>query len=156
MESKFYDREKLSSEDILELIQIWEDEAGESFTDYCSFPHQSDEEFLTFLKTNYEVLYKYCIDRIIEEGDDWLQRTIQYVAEYCVEYYTYWIPDNNCGFWYKSFELGMYPLAHFIKENDLAWEGFVKFFTDPENTVSGTPYIDCYDIRKQFEDGREF
>lgn len=155
MESKFYDREKLDAEDILELIQIWEGEAGESFTDYCSFSHKSDEDFLAFLSTNYEVLYEYCTDRIVEEGDDLLQRTIQYVADYCTEYYTCWIPNNNCSFWDKSYELGMYPLAHFIKENDLAWEAFVRFFTDTMNTVSGTPYIDCYNIRKQFEDGRK-
>lgn len=153
--TRFYDREKLDVEDILELIQIWEDEAGESFTDYCSFSHQSDGDFLSFLSTNYEVLYKYCIECITEEGDDWLQRTVQYVADYCVEFYIYWIPDDNCGFWNKSYELGMYPLAHFIKENDLAWQNFKDFFTSGDNTVDGTPYIDCYNIRKQFEDGRK-
>lgn len=50
----------------------------------------------------------------------------------------------------------MYPLAHFIKKNDLAWKAFVEFFTDTDNTCSGTPYIDCYNIRKQFEDDRKF
>jgi hypothetical protein len=153
---KFYDREELDSKDILELIRIWEGGAGESFTDYCCFQRQSDADFLTFLSVWYEPLYDYCVNRIVEEGGNYLEYTIQYVADYCVDYYTSWIPGDNHEFWDKSYEIGMYPLAHFIKKNDLAWKAFVEFFTDTDNTCSGTPYIDCYNIRKQFEDDRKF
>lgn len=34
-----------------------------------------------------------------------------------------------------------------------AWEDFVDFFTSEKETASGTPYIDCYDIRELFENG---
>lgn len=43
-----------------------------------------------------------------------------------------------------------------VLTDDLAWKAFVEFFTDTDNTCSGTPYIDCYNIRKQFEDDRKF
>ena len=36
---------------------------------------------------------------------------------------------------------------------DGAWEDFVDFFTSEKETASGTPYIDCYDIRELFENG---
>lgn len=32
-------------------------------------------------------------------------------------------------------------------------EDFVDFFTSEKETASGTPYIDCYDIRELFENG---
>lgn len=128
----------------------------EALTDYCCFQRQSDADFLTFLSVWYEPLYDYCVNRIVEEGGNYLEYTIQYVADYCVDYYTSWIPGDNHEFWDKSYEIGMYPLAHFIKKNDLAWKAFVEFFTDTDNTCSGTPYIDCYNIRKQFEDDRKF
>lgn len=46
-----------------------------------------------------------------------------------------------------------YPLADFILKDDGAWEDFVDFFTSEKETASGTPYIDCYDIRELFENG---
>lgn len=155
-DKNFYCVGSLSPKDILELIQIWEGEAGESFTDCCCFQRQSDADFLTFLSLWYKPMYDYCTGRIKEEGGGWLEHTIQYVTDYCVEYCTNGIPNLNGQFCEMSYKVGMYPLAHFIMENDLAWKTFVEFFTDTDNTTTGTPYIDCYGIRKQFEDGRKF
>lgn len=50
-------------------------------------------------------------------------------------------------------EMAIYPLADFILKDDGAWEDFVDFFTSEKETASGTPYIDCYDIRELFENG---
>lgn len=33
------------------------------------------------------------------EGGNYLEYTIQYVADYCVDYYTSWIPGDNPEFW---------------------------------------------------------
>lgn len=44
--------------------------------------------------------------------------------------------------------MAIYPLADFILKDDGAWEDFVDFFTSEKETASGTPYIDCYDIRE--------
>lgn len=44
-------------------------------------------------------------------------------------------------------------VAEFILKDDGAWEDFVDFFTSGDNTVNGTPYIDCYNIRELFENG---
>lgn len=49
--------------------------------------------------------------------------------------------------------MAIYPLADFILKDDGAWENFVDFFTSEKETASGTPYIDCYDIRELFENG---
>lgn len=51
-DGNFYCVESLSPKDILELIRIWECEAGESFTDCCCFQRQSDADFLTFLSVS--------------------------------------------------------------------------------------------------------
>lgn len=66
----------------------------------------------------------------------------------CEDYATAWVPDNKFPPYNEQLELALYPLAEFILRDDTAWGEFVDFFT------SGTPYIDCYGIRKDFEDGR--
>lgn len=48
--TKFYNREDLNVKDVVDLIRIWEVEAGESFTDNCDFSRESDNNFLEFLK----------------------------------------------------------------------------------------------------------
>lgn len=151
MTGKFYNRENLSEKDIVDLIRIWESYAGESFTDYCSFSIKSDKSFLEFLKKEYPVLYKHHKE-VAEDG--WIENTVQYIMFHCEECITAWIPDNKFSPYNDQLELAFYPLAEFILKDDAAWEEFVDFFTSGNNTVSGTPYIDCYDIRKDFEDGR--
>lgn len=148
---KFYNREDLDVKDIVDLIRIWECEAGEAFDDCCSFKVSTGKEFLEFLKTNYPVLYDY--HQEVRE-DNWLSDTVQYINENCTDYCTEWIPEGKCNLWNDQYDLALYPLAEFILANDSAWQEFVDFFTSGDNTVSGTPYIDCYHIREDFEDGR--
>lgn len=149
--TKFYNREDLSKKDIVDLICIWESYAGESFTDYCSFSIKSDKSFLEFLEKEYPVLYKHHKE-VVEDG--WLGNTIQDIMSNCEDYATAWVPDNKFPPYNEQLELALYPLAEFILRDDTAWGEFVDFFTSGDNTVSGTPYIDCYGIRKDFEDGR--
>lgn len=150
--SKFYDREDLKSKDIVDLIGIWESYAGESFTDYCSFSGESDKNFLEFLEREYPVLYDY--HKEVVDSDDWIEYCIQYVVSHCEDYLTRWVPDGKFPLYNLQLELAMYPLAEFILKDDIAWQEFKDFFMSGDNTVSGTPYIDCYNIRKDFEDGR--
>lgn len=150
--SKFYDREDLKSKDIVDLIGIWEGEAGESFTDYCSFSRESDKNFLEFLEKEYPVLYDY--HKEVEVADDWIENTIQYIIFHCENYITRWAPYGKFPLHNLQLQLAMYPLAEFILKDDIAWQEFKDFFMSEDNTVSGTPYIDCYNIRKDFEDGR--
>lgn len=149
--SKFYKKEELNVRDVVDLIGIWEFHAGESFTDYCSFSRKSDKNFLEFLEKEYPVLFEY--HKEIAK-DDWLDNSIHYVVSNCERYITEWIPENKFPLYNEQLELVFYPLAEFILKDDKAWEEFVDFFTSGDNTVDGTPYIDCYDIRKDFEDGR--
>ena len=153
MTGKFYNREDLNAKDVVGLIGIWEASAGESFDDYCSFKVSTGKEFLEFLKNNYPMLYDY--HQEVKE-DYWLGDTVQYINESCTDYCTKWIPTgkNKYGLWDSQYDLALYPLAEFILTNDDAWKEFVDFFTSGSNTCSGTPYIDCYNIRKEFEDGR--
>lgn len=153
MTGDFYNREELDVTDVLDLIEIWECAAGESFDDYCSFKVSTGKEFLEFLKYDYPTLYDY--HQEIRE-DDWLSDTVQCINENCVKYCTSWIPENKDmhGVWDDQYTLALYPLAEFILVNDSAWQAFVDFFTSGDNTASGTPYIDCYNIRKDFENGR--
>lgn len=99
-------------------------EAGESFTDYCKVA-----------------------------GNDWLDHCIQYVVDHCGEYLTQWVPAEEYHLSWQLEEMAIYPLADFILKDDGAWEDFVDFFTSEKETASGTPYIDCYDIRELFENG---
>lgn len=69
--------------------------------------------------------------------------------------------ENSCEYLYDNglycdAIIGKTPHFCYTCQNDLAWKAFVEFFTDTDNTCSGTPYIDCYNIRKQFEDDRKF
>lgn len=152
MKTEFYNREDLSVKDIVELIGIWESEAGESFTDYCEFSVECDKEFLKFLEKEYPVLYDYH-KKVAEE--DWLEYCIQYVIYYCEQYVTGWIPEDKFYLYNDQIELVRCILAEFILNNDKAWEEFVDFFTSGDNTVSGTPYIDCYSIREKFEEWKQ-
>lgn len=149
----YYNREDLDVKDVVDLIRIWECAAGESFDDYCSFKVSTGKEFLEFLKNNYPLLYDY--HQEVRE-DNWLGDTVQYINESCADYCTKWIPigKNKYGLWDDQYDLALYPLAEFILTNDTAWQEFVDFFTSGDNTVSGTPYIDCYNIREEFENGR--
>lgn len=150
--TKFYDRKDLSVRDIVSLIGIWESEAGESFTDYCGFSRESNNNFLEFLKREYPVLFEYHKD---VAGDGWLENCIQYVIFNCEEYLTRWVPEDKFPPYNEQLELALYPLAEFILKDDGAWEDFVDFFTSGYNTVGGTPYIDCYNIRENFEKWRQ-
>ena len=149
--TKFYNREDLNKKDIADLICIWESHAGESFTDYCPFSVESDKSFLEFLEKEYPVLYKH---HKKVAGNGWIENTIQYIMFHCEDYITAWIPDDKLYSYNGQLKLVFYPLAEFILEDDTAWKTFVDFFTSEDNTSNGTPYIDCYDIRKDFEDGR--
>lgn len=152
-EGIFYKRESLDSEDVVTLIRLWELDAGESFDDYCSFSQEADEGFLEFLKEHYYVLYEYRQSHKKEDGfTGWLEESIQYVFQHCVAYCTHWVPKGKYGLYDQQYELAYYPLAEFILKDDTAWENFVMFFTDLDNTTDSTPWIDCYDIRKAFED----
>lgn len=53
----------------------------------------------------------------------------------------------------KSMEKTRFYNREDLKAKDGAWEDFVDFFTSEKETASGTPYIDCYDIRELFENG---
>lgn len=150
--TKFYNRKDLSNKDIVDLIYIWESYTGESFTDYCSFSIESDKSFLEFLEKEYPVLYKYHKEVARDGG---IENTIQYVMSHCKDYITAWIPNDKLYSYNGQLKLVFYPLAEFILEDDTAWETFVDFFTSRNNTSNGTPYIDCYDIKKEFEDDNE-
>lgn len=150
--TSFYNKEDLSSEAIRELIGIWESEAGESFTDYCEFSVECDKNFLKFLEKEYPVLYEY---HKKVAGDDWLDYCIQYVVQHCEQYVTDWIPEDKFYLYNDQIELVRYILAEFILKDNKAWLEFVDFFTSGSNTANGTPYIDCYDIRKTFEEWRQ-
>lgn len=150
--TRFYNREDLNAKDIVDLIGIWESYAGESFTDCCSFSRESDRNFLEFLEREYPILYYY--HKEVVDKDNWLEYCIQYVTSYCEDYVTKWVPDDKFPLYNLQLELVMYLLAEFILKDDTAWQDFEDFFTSGGNTVSGTPYIDCYNIRKDFEDGR--
>lgn len=150
--TKFYNREELNKEDVADLIYIWESYAEESFTDYCSFSVESDKSFLEFLEKEYPVLYKYHKE---VAGDGWLENTIQYVMFHCEDYITSWIPEDKFYSYNGQLKLVFYPLAEFILKDDIAWETFVDFFTSKDNTSNGIPYIDCYNIRKTFEEWRQ-
>lgn len=149
-EGIFYKRDSLSPKDVLTLIGLWEGDAGESFTDNCSFPHDTDKEFFRYLESKYPELHEYVLKDIRES--DWRFCDIQDIVNSCVNYCTSWVPDGNIYLWDKQYTLAYWPLAEFILKDDEAWEYFVMFFTDTSNTVSGTPWIDCYDIRKSFEE----
>lgn len=149
--TKFYNREDLNVKDVVDLIRIWEVEAGESFTDNCDFSRESDNNFLEFLKKEYPVLSWHHKD---VAGDNWMEDCIQYVTFNCEEYLTEWIPESKFSLYDEQLQLALYPLAEFILKDDIAWGEFVDFFTGGNNTVSSTPYIDCYNIRKEFENGR--
>lgn len=88
-----------------------------------------------------------------EEGYDRLDHCIQYVVDHCGEYLTQWVPAEEYHLSWQLEEMAIYPLADFILKDDGAWEDFVDFFTSEKETASGTPYIDCYDIRELFENG---
>lgn len=148
---RFYNRKDLTIRDVVRLIEIWESEAGESFTDYCSFSRKSDKNFLGFLEKEYPVLFEYHKNTA---KDGWLENTIQYIVFNCEEYLTKWVPENKYPPYNEQLELALYPLAEFILKDDIAWQEFVDFFTSGDNTVSETPYIDCYNIREEFENGR--
>lgn len=150
--NNFYNKETLTIEDIVKLIEIWESEAGESFTDYCSFSRESNKNFLEFLRREYPVLFEYHKD---VAGDGWLENCIQYAVLNCEEYLTRWVPENKFPPYNEQLELALYPLAEFILKDDVAWEDFVDFFTSGDNTVGGTPYIKCYNIREEFENGKK-
>lgn len=64
---KFYDREELDSKDMGRWS--WR-------IIYCCFQRQSDADFLTFLSVWYEPLYDYCVNRIVEEGGNYLEYTV--------------------------------------------------------------------------------
>lgn len=147
----FYKRDSLTPDDVTELIQIWEGEAGESFTDYCSFSRETDKRFLKFLEEDYPVLYAY--RNSVADTSDWIEGTIQYVFDHCIECCKSWVPESKWALDEKLYPISFYPLSEFILEEDTAWETFVEFFTNTKNTCSGTPYIDCYGIRKEFENG---
>lgn len=151
MKTTFYNKEELTAKDIVELIGIWEQEAGESFTDYCEFSGECDTNFLKFLEKEYPALYEYH-SKVAE--DDWLDYSIQYILQYCEQYVTDWIPEDKFYLYNDQIELVRYPLAEFILKDDKAWLEFVDFFTSGDNTVSGTPYIDCYGIRETFDKWR--
>ena len=146
--NKFYNREDLTIYDIVRLICIWESEAEESFTDYCDFSRKSDKNFLEFLEREYPVLFEY--HKSVTK-DNRLENNIQYVIFHCGEYLTKWIPEDKYSLYNEQLKLALYPLAEFILKDNEAWKDFVDFFTSRDNTVDGTPYIDCYDIRKTFE-----
>lgn len=149
-EGLFYEKDSLSTKDVLTLIGLWEGDAGESFTDCCSFPNEIDRGFFKYLESEYPELHEYVLKDI---GDNrWSD--IQTIFDLCVDYYTSWVPDGNIYLWDKQYTLAYWPLAEFILKDDEAWKHFVMFFTDTSNTVSGTPWIDCYDIRKDFENGK--
>ena len=148
--TKFYNREDLKAKDVVRLIGIWEGEAGESFTDYCDFSREADKNFLTFLAERYPVLYDY---HCKVAGKDWIDYCIQYVVFHCEEYLTQWVPEGNYYLYNQLLDMSLYPLAEFILKDDGAWEDFVDFFTSGDNTVNGTPYMDCYNIRELFENG---
>lgn len=149
-EDKVYNREDLKAKDVARLISIWEGEAGESFTDYCNFSREADKNFLLFLAEKYPILYDY---HCKVAGNDWLDHCIQYVVDHCGEYLTQWVPAEEYHLSWQLEEMAIYPLADFILKDDGAWEDFVDFFTSEKETASGTPYIDCYDIRELFENG---
>lgn len=73
--------------------------------------------------------------------------------DHCGEYLTQWVPAEEYRLSWQLEEMAIYPLADFILKDDGAWEDFVDFFTSEKETASGTPYIDCYDIRELFENG---
>lgn len=148
--TRFYNREDLKAKDVARLISIWEGEAGESFTDYCNFSREADKNFLLFLAEKYPILYDY---HCKVAGNDWLDHCIQYVVDHCGEYLTQWVPAEEYHLSWQLEEMAIYPLADFILKDDGAWEDFVDFFTSEKETASGTPYIDCYDIRELFENG---
>lgn len=148
--TRFYNREDLKAKDVARLISIWEGEAGESFTDYCNFSREADKNFLLFLAEKYPILYDY---HCKVAGNDWLDHCIQYVVDHCGEYLTQWVPAEEYRLSWQLEEMAIYPLADFILKDDGAWEDFVDFFTSEKETASGTPYIDCYDIRELFENG---
>lgn len=148
--TKFYNREDLKAKDVVRLIGIWEGEAGESFTDYCDFSREADKNFLLFLAEKYPILYDY---HCKVAGNGWLDHCIQYVVDHCGEYLTQWVPAEEYHLSWQLEEMAIYPLADFILKDDGAWEDFVDFFTSEKETASGTPYIDCYDIRELFENG---
>ena len=120
---KFYNREDLCVENVVELISIWEAEAAESFVDYCSF---SGDEFLEFLKTEYLILYKEVIGAID-------CTTVQQIVKKYMEYCTEWIPADKCELYEAQYNLTIYPLAEFILVNDNAWKEFVDLLTNDPN-----------------------
>lgn len=146
-EGIFYKRDALSPLDVRELIKIWEADTCKAFSDY--FRNWSLEDaFMDFLSLNYPKLHDYCYNQSIPP------KYLEDVTRYCEEYYTDWIPNKNFGFFDEAYELSLYPLAHFLLENNEGWEGLVEFFTNPSNTAGNIPWIDCYNIRKDFENGR--
>lgn len=146
--TKFYNREDLKAQDVACLISIWEREAGESFTDYCSFPIETDKNFLEFLEKKYPILLNYHKE---VAPNSWSEYCIQYVVSHIEEYLTQWVPADEYDLFYTLEEMAIYPLADFILKDDGAWQCFVDFFTSGNNTTSRTPYIDCYSIRELFE-----
>lgn len=108
------------------------------------------KNFLLFLAEKYPILYDY---HCKVAGNDWLDHCIQYVVDHCGEYLTQWVPAEEYHLSWQLEEMAIYPLADFILKDDGAWEDFVDFFTSEKETASGTPYIDCYDIRELFENG---
>ena len=111
---------------------------------------KADKNFLLFLAEKYPILYDY---HCKVAGNDWLDHCIQYVVDHCGEYLTQWVPAEEYHLSWQLEEMAIYPLADFILKDDGAWEDFVDFFTSEKETASGTPYIDCYDIRELFENG---
>lgn len=123
----FYNRKELTEYDIMRLIRLWEDLAGESFVDCCCFSKEVDNSFLEFLKNRFPVLYNYHKE-IPELKDDVLD-----VLFSCEEYLTQWIPEGFFHIKDKMYEMTLYILSYFILTDDKAFEEFEKFFMSKED-----------------------
>lgn len=129
MIGKFYCKKDLEISDIVRLILIWQNIAGESFTDYCSFTGEVEMVFLEFLKDKFPVLYNYHKDSLDTSP---FKDTIQYVMFDCEDYLNQWLPEYH-DLRERMYITSLYILAEFIMINDKAFEEFSEFFTSEHN-----------------------
>lgn len=145
MSVKFYTKEELGVDGIVELIRTWEIEAGEGFFDYCSFNRVIPYElFRNYIQEKYPQIYEYIVENANKKHEPYVNEDM----DLCSNYYLNTILDEDNYWDDKLYRLGIVPTAEYILTNEDAWKVFEDFFTSEDETSDGTPWIDCYDIRK--------
>lgn len=134
-EIEFYDKNKLSKEDISHLISLWEYENGENFFKYSGISLSNKSKIEEFIVNNYKHVHEYCLETAhiyfglsAETEFSDIIHDVQSLEEIVEKYYNRENYEDLYGsydFSYKAYNF----IGDVILNIDEAWDQFKKFFT---------------------------